>query len=161
MTTSRSRHRKAVLRLEIEKELEVLPESYEDIPTMMQSWGFHKEPQECLWVVAIGPELDVRTVVEVGRGTHVKVRAHIPTIIAAVVASGSERFLLVHNHPSNSVKPSPGDIDLTKSVMDAANAAGLYFEDHVILAPNGAWHSLTLAGQMIPANYGKDVYANS
>lgn len=147
------KNRKAVLRLEVQHEEETLPDSYQDIPTMMMSWGLHKEPQECVWVVAFDAELHVRTVVEVGRGTQVKAKVHLPTLIAAVVTAGSERFMLVHNHPSNVVRPSPGDIELTKSVMTAANAAGLYFEDHLILAPNGTWHSMTLAHEMVPVDY--------
>lgn len=153
MTTSRSRDRKAVLRLEVQHEEVRLPDSYQDIPTMLMKWGLHKEPQECIWVVAIGPELDIRTVVEVARGSHVKARVHLPTLIAAVITSGSERFLMVHNHPSNNPHPSPGDSHLTKTVMDAANATGLYFEDHLILTPSGAWHSMTLANEMKPIDY--------
>jgi DNA repair protein RadC len=148
-----SKHRRAVLRLEYESDLEMLPSTYQDVPTMMMRWGLHKEPQECIWVVAVGPELDVRTVVEVARGSHVRAKIHLPTLLAAVLSTGSERFLLVHNHPSNVPTPSSGDITLTKTVMEAANAAGLFFEDHLILTPGGGWHSMTLSGEMIPANY--------
>src|SRR3546814_7901318 len=35
--------------------------------------------------------------------------------------------------------------------MAGANAAGLYFEDHIIIGPPDAWHSMTEHGQIVPA----------
>lgn len=144
-----------MLRLETQHDEETLPGSYEEIPQTLMKWGMHKEPQECIWVVAIDPELHVRTVVEVARGSHVKARVHIPTLIAAVVTAGCERFVLVHNHPSNIAAPSPGDHSMTRAIMEAANASGLYFEDHIILTPKREWHSMTLSGEMRPVDYAK------
>lgn len=141
--------------------METLPDSYAEIPTAMMKWGLHKEPQECVWVVAIGAELDVRTVVEIARGSQVKAKVHYPTLIAAVVTAGCERFILVHNHPSNHAGASASDMDLTRGVMDAANAAGLYFEDHIILTPGGSWHSMALSGQLKPQDYTKHATAAS
>ena len=150
MTTYRSR--RAELRLHITYD-EDLPGNFHDIPLLMQTWGLHKEPQECVWVVAYDAHMTVRTVTEVGRGTHTKSEVHIPTVLAAILTAGCERFMLVHNHPTKRLAPSMGDKRLTEQVMAAANACGLYFEDHIILTPDGRYYSFTDRGLLRPVDY--------
>jgi hypothetical protein len=147
--------------MEVQHDEVSLPGGYHTIPATLIGWGLHQEAQECIWVVAFDAELTVKTVVEVARGTYVRAKAHLPTLIAAVVTAGCERFILAHNHPSNVTTPSQQDHDLTRTVMTAANAAGLYFEDHIILAPSGKWHSMTLAHEMKPADYAAHAAAAS
>jgi DNA repair protein RadC len=132
--------RRAELRLHIIHE-ENLPGSFHDVPNFFMKWGLHQEPQECVWVVAYDGNMTIRNVVEISRGSHVRADVHLPTLLAAVYSTGCERFMLVHNHPSNNPKPSMGDRTLTKEVMEAANTCGLYFEDHIILTPQGKWFS--------------------
>lgn len=149
-----SRSRRAQLRLEVlDERAEDFPEYLEDVPKMLQRWNLHLEVVECVWVVAYDAHMTVKTVIEVGRGTHTRSEVHIPTVMAAVITAGCERFMLVHNHPTKRLKPSKGDIDLTRKIMAAANTCGLFFEDHIILSPNGKWTSLTQRGIIQPANY--------
>jgi len=124
-----------------------------NIIELFERWGLSKEPQECIWVVAYDAELTVRTIVEVARGSHVKANLHLPTMLAAILTTGCERFILVHNHPSNNPSPSKGDIELTRVVMEAANAAGLYFEDHIIVTPNRGFRSLRVKGIIVAPDY--------
>jgi DNA repair protein RadC len=135
-TSATSLSRLAALRLEILRE-EMLPEDFTKIPALFSRWGLDKEPQECAWVVAYDSHMNVRTVIEVGRWSHMSVNIHLPTLLSAVLTAGCERFMLVHNHPTTSAKPSASDRRLTVEVMEAANSCGLYFEDHVILTPTG------------------------
>jgi DNA repair protein RadC len=146
--------RLASLRLEILRE-EALPEEFTMIPALFARWGLDKEPQECAWVVAYDSQMSVRTVIEVGRWSHLSVNIHLPTLLSAVLTVGCERFMLVHNHPTTSVKPSRSDRRLTVEVMEAANACGLYFEDHVILTPTGKWFSFAQAGLLKAVDYQK------
>lgn len=46
-------------------------------------------------------------------------------------------FILVHNHPSGQVQPSPADKALTKRVHEAAQAVDLRFLDHLIVGQEG------------------------
>jgi DNA repair protein RadC len=147
------RSRRASLRLEITHDDERLPGDVRSIPKLFMSWGLHKEPQECMWIVAYDATLTVRTVIEIARGTHVKVDVHLPTLLAGVLTSGSERFMLVHNHPSNDITPSDGDKLLTTQVQTAASACGLYLEDHFIICPNGKWMSFVQRRLLTPVDY--------
>lgn len=132
---------------------EDLPGDFHDVPRLFQSWGLHREPQECVWVVAYDANMTVRNVIEVSRGTHTRSEVHIPTVMAAVMTAGCERFILVHNHPSKRLAPSKGDKVLTEQIMAAANACGLYLEDHIILTPNGKYYSFADRGLLIPVDY--------
>lgn len=131
----------------------VLPDRMSRIPDLFIDWGLNKEPQECVWVVSYDAQLTLRTVTEVARGTHRGAQLHVPTLLAAVLTAGTERFMLVHNHPAGSIQPSRADIEMNNAVMDAANATGLYYEDHFIITPAGHWLSLVDAGFLKPAIY--------
>ena len=50
-----------------------------------------------------------------------------------VVDSMAKNVVLVHNHPSGSLKPSKQDKDLTKKVIDALALLGARVADHIIL----------------------------
>jgi DNA repair protein RadC len=43
-------------------------------------------------------------------------------------------IVLMHNHPSGNLKPSPSDIDLTRKVKNAANFFDISLIDHLIFA---------------------------
>jgi DNA repair protein RadC len=66
--------------------------------------------------------------------------------MSAVLATSAASFSIAHNHPTMSVQPSVQDRLLTNSVMDAANALGILFEEHVIVEPGGDSFSFRAAG---------------
>lgn len=45
-------------------------------------------------------------------------------------------LILVHNHPSGAVRPSPADINLTKIIRDTGRALNIDVHDHVIVGEN-------------------------
>lgn len=96
--------------------------------------GLPQSPNEAIWVIAHDGQ-GIRTVFEVGRGTHLSVSLHLPTLIAGVCVAGAEQFVLAHNHANGVLMPSEGDIRLTKAVAKAAATAGLYLMDHIITGP--------------------------
>jgi DNA repair protein RadC len=158
MTTRNSRYRNVYAQLELRllKEDERLPDSADDLPHVMQRWGLGNQPQECTWVIACDSMLNLRTVVEVGRGTHISADIHMPSLLAAVLTAGAERFILVHNHPNGSLQPTVADFQLTLAVTEAANACHLYFEDHLIITPRNGTYSFVDSGFLKPAPYVQD-----
>lgn len=122
---------------------------------ILRDWGCDMEPQECLWVVTWDTVRMVRDVVEVARGEIKQVNVHLPTLLAAVLTSGCERFAIAHNHPSGATFPTESDVILTHNVMDAANACGLYFEEHVIVGPDPRTphYSFVANGMLLPHPY--------
>lgn len=51
-------------------------------------------------------------------------------------------IILVHNHPSGDLTPSTEDLDLTERLVYAGQVMGVRVLDHVIVAPNGDYHSM-------------------
>lgn len=43
-------------------------------------------------------------------------------------------IILVHNHPSGDTRPSNADIQITKQIMQAAEAVGVTLHDHLIIS---------------------------
>lgn len=57
-------------------------------------------------------------------------------ILERALTLRSSGFILVHNHPGGTCKPSGADIDLTKRLKHAAKLIGIAFHDHVIVTEN-------------------------
>lgn len=102
---------------------------------LLHDWGLSKAPQEVGYVVAFDGMRNVRTVVEVARGSHGVLDIHIPTVMRAVLLCGGERFTFVHTHPTGNAVPSPADTSTTEVIMQAAAQVGLVLEDHLIVTP--------------------------
>ena len=62
---------------------------------------------------------------------------------AALIAggSGANAVILTHNHPSNVLTPSREDDDVTRKIARAGALLCIPLLDHVILAPDGSFHS--------------------
>ena len=60
--------------------------------------------------------------------------ADIRLIFQAALLTNSVALILVHNHPSGNLKPSPEDIRLTKQVREASNFMRIKILDHIILS---------------------------
>lgn len=143
----------AKLNLEILK-VQSLPDGSRPIARLLQDWGLGKEPQECFWVIAVDVVGHIRTVVEVARGGHDRQEVHIPSVMTAVLSVGASSFTVAHNHPSIDIRPSVPDGVVTHTIMDAANACGLSFEEHLIIGPTPTYFSFVDAGLLIPLGRG-------
>lgn len=124
---------------------------------LLKRLGLSASPQECVWVVAYDSQHNLRTLVEIARGSHLGAQVHVPTLLSAVLASGAERFMLIHNHPNGSAQPSNGDVALTLAVASAAKTCWMYLEDHLIVTPNErSWYSFVQSGVYTPMPYGDE-----
>lgn len=105
------------------------------------------------WVITYDAEMKVRTIIEIARGTYAGVMVNLPALFSAILASGCDRFMVAHNHPSDNPRPTAADKRLTTAIMDQANALGLYFENHYVVTPSGKFTDFAEAGLMVPAQY--------
>ncbi|WP_416355506.1 RadC family protein [Aureimonas phyllosphaerae] len=58
-------------------------------------------------------------------------------VMGRALALSASALVLVHNHPSGDPSPSRADIDMTKTLVDVAEALGIKIHDHVIIGRNG------------------------
>lgn len=129
----------------------------DDLPALLRKEGLFTSAQEVFWVVSFGADTDLHSVVEVARGNYRSVEVSIPLLLSALWASGTDRFWLMHNHPSGNVKPTAKDIAMSKHIMAIANLGHLYLEDHLIIGPPNRIYSMKEHGQLKPARQIQEV----
>lgn len=117
-----------------------------DLDTLFREWGLSGSTQEAVWVIALDSIENVKTITEIARGSFHEVTISIPAVLAAVLSAHADRFYLAHNHPAGALEPTPQDLHMTAEIMAAANAAGLSFEDSLIVGPKGETFSFWEAG---------------
>jgi len=59
---------------------------------------------------------------------------HPREVFQAAILAGSVSIILVHNHPSGSIEPSPEDVKTTEMIKEAGKLVGIKLLDHVIVA---------------------------
>jgi DNA repair protein RadC len=92
-------------------------------------------------VAVLDRRLHVLDVISLGEGTAAHASAPVTEILRSVLARGGYAFALAHNHPGGSLEPSAADRRATEQVRAAAEACGLRFLDHLIVAGN-RWRAI-------------------
>jgi DNA repair protein RadC len=72
-----------------------------------------------------------------GAGTVDHTPAYPREIMKRALELGATAMILMHNHPSGDSKPSKADIDLTNTIIRAAEPFNITIHDHVIIARKG------------------------
>ena len=75
--------------------------------------------------------------VQVQKGTVDQASVYIREIVELLIQNNALSFILVHNHPSGSSKPSPDDIRLTHTLQDTTRKMNIHMQDHFIVSPKG------------------------
>jgi DNA repair protein RadC len=92
--------------------------------------GFH---QEVVRVVLLDAHNRCIAKVDISKGTVNESLAAPREIFRPAIIHSAHAFVLVHNHPSGTAKPSEADLRITKRVAAAAHILQINFLDHVIV----------------------------
>lgn len=131
--------------LVVEREQPTTPE----IADLLMHAGLAGDTQESLVVISYDSINQIRTIQEVARGGYHELKIPLAPLITAVLLAGTDRFMVAHNHPSDDISPTMADVDLTHMIMAAANATGLFFDDHLIIGPSGKMVSMHELGHIV------------
>jgi DNA repair protein RadC len=58
-------------------------------------------------------------------------------LLTTALQCGASSFIMSHNHPSGSLKPSQADINLTKKINTGAKSVDIQMLDHIIVTADG------------------------
>ena len=58
-------------------------------------------------------------------------------ILKAAILSNALGLVLIHNHPSGELEPSPEDIEFTRAIQRACELIGVELYDHLIVTDDG------------------------
>jgi DNA repair protein RadC len=98
-------------------------------------------PIEQFVVIVAGRDLRVREVVALRDGSEHAVHVDSREVLSAVLSRGGVAFAVAHNHPGGAAEPSNSDVVLTNALREAAEAVGLRFLDHILVA-GADWRSI-------------------
>lgn len=70
-------------------------------------------------------------------GTLNTTRTRPADILKPAILSNSLAIILIHNHPSGALNPSPDDIEFTRNVAKACEHLGIELHDHMIVTDSG------------------------
>lgn len=110
--------------------------------------AFTDDVQESFYVLPLNTRNEVVGVYEAARGTINEVAVAPADVIRVVLAAGTDRFIVVHNHPSGYSEPSQADALLTGRLKTAAKCVGLTMLDHVVIGGDGELFSFATAEVM-------------
>lgn len=88
--------------------------------------------KERFWVMLmIGTK--VLGISEIGRGSGSGVVVHTSEIFQMVILSNAKNFIIAHNHPSGTLRPSENDKRMTNKIKNLSKELNVILSDHLIL----------------------------
>jgi len=92
---------------------------------------------ELLKLVILNNSNEILKIQNIAKGSSNMVAADAKNILSEVVKMQAPKIILLHNHPSGSLKPSKNDINFTNRIKQACEILGIQLLDHIIIADNG------------------------
>jgi DNA repair protein RadC len=90
--------------------------------------------QETFIVISLNGAMNVIAIRVVALGTLNSCPVHPRDVYSDVLKDKAYGIIVVHNHPSGSLKPSQQDVQVTKRLVKAAEILGIAFIDHIIVS---------------------------
>lgn len=79
---------------------------------------------------------NIKNISLLGIGTSSHIEIDIKYIVRTALVTGSDKVILVHNHPSNSLEPSFQDKEISNVTNQLLRAFNIQFLDHIIVGEN-------------------------
>ncbi len=98
---------------------------------------------ESFKVVLLNNGNKVKGIYQLSQGGITGTMVDLRILFAVVLKTLTVALILVHNHPSGTLKPSGPDKDLTQKIKKAAELFDIKVLDHLIIAPDGTYYSFT------------------
>ena len=96
--------------------------------------NLHKQSEEVLACFALNMQHEVIGYFEIARGTLNASLVSPREIFKRLFVANAAKFILLHNHPSGDVTPSPADEDVTKRLYQLSKSFDIEMLDHVIVS---------------------------
>lgn len=89
--------------------------------------------QEYFFFIGLDRANNLRTISLLGIGPSNGININSRDIVRTALITNSERIILVHNHPANSLKPSLEDLNLTNQINSVIKVFNIELLDHIIV----------------------------
>jgi len=88
----------------------------------------------------------VKGIYQISHGGITGTLVDLRLLFAVALKSLSVALILVHNHPSGTLRPSEADKNLTRKIKSGADFLDIKILDHLILIPTGEYYSFADEG---------------
>ena len=112
-----------------------------------QQWNKNSiELHETFKIMLLNNANKVKGIYEVSNGGITGTLVDVRILFAVVLKSVTTALILIHNHPSGTLKPSEADKRLTQKIKRAGELFDIKILDHLILSPDGLYYSFADEG---------------
>lgn len=116
---------------EMEKEIKINGTS--DVVNLKEIEEIRNAVQEYLFFIGLDKSNNLKSIKLMGIGSSNTININRKDIIRTALTTFSDRVILVHNHPSNSIKASTEDKEMTNIMNKLLKVFGIEFLDHIIV----------------------------
>lgn len=96
---------------------------------------------EEIWVIMLNRSKRVLGVERISSGGTALAIGDLKMILKPAIEHLADSIILAHNHPSDSLRPSMQDNQLTRKVKEACQTMDIAFLDHIIVCRGGRYYS--------------------
>ena len=126
------------MKIDIENAEKIKVSHPEDIFEIIQKIFYQKKDavdlmKEHFWVFSVNTAMKILALELVSIGSKNRTIADPGDVFRIPLYKSSSYAILVHNHPSGSLKPSDADIEITNKLMKAGDILDIKVIDHVIV----------------------------
>lgn len=104
-------------------------------------------PHEEFWVLLLNNSTKLLKKVKMSSGGLSATAIDIRLVLKEALLANATHFIVCHNHPSGSLRPSSDDIHITRSLNEAAKLLKIHLIDHVIIT-DGKYYSFYEEGKL-------------
>lgn len=97
--------------------------------------------QEEFCVILLDSHNAVMDIETIYRGSLNATIVRVGEIFRPAITQNAAGLIVAHNHPTGDITPSPQDVDLTRTLVDAGQILDIPLVDHLVVA-DGRWLSL-------------------
>jgi len=115
----------------IDREIKV--SNSKDVVNLEEVQAIKNATNEYFIFIGLDRANNVRNISLLGIGTSSNILIDSKDIIKTAILSASEKVILVHNHPSNNLKPSKEDLHLTNVTNEILKPFNIELIDHIIV----------------------------
>lgn len=115
----------------VEEEIQL--KSSSDVVELKDVQAIRNAMREHLLFIGLDRANHIRNISLLGIGSICNVAIDTKEIIRTALFSASDKVILVHNHPSNTVEPSPSDLHLTNVTKQILDVFNIELIDHIIV----------------------------
>jgi DNA repair protein RadC len=101
--------------------------------------------QEHLRVILLDSRNHVLDIIEVYKGSVNSSQVHVGELFKPAIRRNAPALIVVHNHPSGDPTPSPDDVAITRSIVQAGKLLDVEVLDHMVIGL-GKWVSMKERG---------------